>query len=94
MAVDLRDPRLLRFIVGLILLGALIFSYFNFFASGVQAEIAEREQTLDAKEIELRNLQRQTTDDLAMMGQRIEMYTQELEQLDRFLPREYSQEEV
>ncbi len=94
MAVDLRDPRLLRFIVGLILLGALVFSYFNFFASGVQAEIAEREQTLDAKEIELRNLQGQTTDDLAMMGQRIEMYTQELEQLDRFLPREYSQEEV
>ena len=94
MAVDFRDPRLLRFILGVILLGALVFSYFNFFASGVQAEIEEKEQILDAKEIELRNLQGQTTDDLAMMGQRIEMYNQELEELDRFLPREYSQDEV
>jgi len=94
LAVDFRDPRLLRFIVGVILLGALVFSYFNFFAAGVQAEIADREQILDAKEIELRNLQGQTSDDLAMMGQRIEMYNQELEELNRFLPREYSQEEV
>lgn len=94
MAVDFRDPRLLRFILGIILLGALIFGYFNFFASDVQAEIEEREQTLDAKEIELRNLQSQTSDDLAMMGQRIEMYNQELEELNRFLPREYDQEEV
>ncbi len=94
MAVDFRDPRLLRFIVGIILLAALIFSYFNFFASGVSAEIEEREQTLDAKEMELRNLQGQSTDDLAIMGQRIEMYNQELEELDRFLPTEYSQEDV
>jgi len=94
LAVDFRDPRLLRFIVGIILLGALIFCYFNFFASGVNAEIAEKEQTLYAKEIELRELQAQTSDDLAMMGQRIEMYTQELEELDRFLPRQYIQEEI
>ena len=94
MAVDLRDPRLLRFIVGLVLLGALVFGYFNFFATGVTEEIAEREQTLDAKEMELRELQSQTSDDLAMMGQRIEMYNQELEELDRFLPREYDQEEI
>lgn len=94
MAVDFRDPRLLRFIVGIILLGALVFSYFNFFATGINAEIEEREQTLDAKELELRNLQGQTSDDLAMMGQKIEMCTQELEELDRFLPREYRQDEV
>lgn len=94
MAVDLRDPRLLRFIVGIILLGALVFSYFNFFAKGVNTEIADKEQILYAKEIELRELQAQSTDDLAVMGQRIEMYTQELEELDRFLPREYNQEEI
>ncbi|PIE52561.1 hypothetical protein CSA37_05965 [Candidatus Fermentibacteria bacterium] len=94
MAVDFRDPRLLRFIVGIVLLAALIFGYFHFFASGVQDEIIQRQQTLDAKELELRQLQSQTNDDLAVMGQRIEMYTQELEELDRFLPREYDQEEV
>lgn len=94
MAVDFRDPRLLRFIVGLVLLGALIFVYFNYFASGVNDEIAQLEQTLDAKELELRQLQGQSSDDLAIMGQRIEMFNQELEQLDRFLPREYNQEEV
>lgn len=94
LAVDFRDPRILRFIIGIILLGALIFSYFNFFASSVNLEIADREQTLEMKELELRQLQGQSSDDLAMMGQRIEMYTQELEELDRFLPRQYSQEEV
>lgn len=94
MAFDIRDPRILRFIIGIILLGALIFSYFNFFASSVTQEIADREQTLDMKELELRQLQGQTTDDLAMIGQRIEMYNQELEELDRFLPRQYNQEEI
>ena len=71
-----------------------ILSYFNFFASPVNLEIAEREQTLERKELELRGLQSRTSEDLAMMGQRIEMYTQELEELDRFLPRQYSQEDV
>ena len=94
MAADFRDPRILRFIIGIILLGALIFSYFNFFASSVNEEITTREQTLDMKELELRELQGQTSDDLAMMGQRIEMYTQELEELDRFLPRQYNQEDI
>ena len=94
MAVDFRDPRFLRFIIGIILLGALVFSYFNFFANPVNKEIAEREQTLEMKELEYRQLQGQTSDDLAMMGQRIEMYNQELEELDRFLPRHYSQEEI
>ncbi len=94
MAVDFRDPRILRFGIGVILLGALIFSYFNFFASSVNLEIAEREQTLEMKNLELRQLQAQTTDDLAMMGQRIEMYNQELEELDRFLPRHYDQEDI
>jgi len=94
LAVDFRDPRILRLIIGIILLVALIFSYFNFFASSVKVEIAEREQTLEMKELELRQLQAQTSDDLAMIGQRIEMYTQELEELDRFLPREYNQEDI
>jgi len=94
LAADFRDPRVLRFIVGLVLLGALVFSYFSFFASGVNEEIAVREQTLDMKELELRELQGQTSDDLAMMGQRIEMYNQELEELDRFLPRSYNREEI
>lgn len=94
MAADFRDPRILRFIIGIILLGALVFSYFNFFASSVILEIDEREQTLEMKELELRQLQGQTTDDLAMIGQRIEMYNQELEELDRFLPRHYNQEDI
>jgi Tfp pilus assembly protein PilO len=94
LATDFRDPRILRFIVGLILLGALVFSYFSFFVSGVNEEIASREQTLDMKELELRELQGQTSDDLAMMGQRIEMFNQELEELDRFLPRSYDREEI
>ncbi len=94
MAVDFRDPRILRFIIGIVLLGALIYSYFSFFASSVSAEIAVQEQTLEMKELELRQLQGQTSDDLAVMAQRIEMYNQELEQLDRFLPRHYDQEEV
>ena len=94
MAADFRDPQILRFIIGIVLLGALIFSYFNFFASSVNVEIADREQTLEMKELEYRQLQGQTSDDLAMMGQRIEMYTQELEELDRFLPRQYDQEDI
>ncbi len=94
MAADFRDPRILRFIIGIILLGALVFSYFNFFASSVILEIDEREQTMEMKELELRQLQGQTTDDLAMIGQRIEMYNQELEELDRFLPRHYNQEDI
>ncbi len=91
---DFRDPKILRAIVGVVLLVALIFGYFSYFASSVTDEIAELEQTLEMKELEFRQLQSQTSDDLAMMTQRIEMYSMELEELNRFLPRDYNQEEI
>lgn len=94
MAFDLRDPRVIRIILGIVVLAALIFVYFNFVASGVQESIAEAEDTLQMKEMELRQLQSQTSEDMARLAQQIEMYRQELQSLDRFLPRTYDQEEV
>lgn len=46
------------------------------------------------KQMELNQLRAQTSEDMAVMAQQIEMYQQELENLDRFLPRQYSQDDV
>lgn len=94
MAFDIRDARVLRFIVGLILLGGLIYVYTSFIASGVKEEIATAEDTLAMKEAQYSQLRSRTGEDMALLQQQIEMYTQELERLDRFLPRSYSQEAV
>lgn len=91
---DIRDPRLLRVILGLVLLAVVVYVYFNFVAKGVQESITEAEGNLEMRQLQLQTLQQQTTEDMAMMSQRIEQYQQELERLDRFLPRNYSQEEV
>ncbi|MBN1433755.1 type 4a pilus biogenesis protein PilO [Candidatus Fermentibacterales bacterium] len=92
--IDIRDPRLLRVILGLVLLAVVVYVYFNFIVKGVQDSITEAEDTYRMRETQLETLQQQTTEDMAMMSQRIEQYEQELERLDRFLPRSYSQEEV
>jgi Tfp pilus assembly protein PilO len=94
MAIDFRDARVLRFIVGILLLAAIILGYFMFLAKGLQEEIATEQQNLDMKRIEHQSLRSRTSEDLAVMAQRIEMYTQELSTLDRLLPRVYDQEEV
>jgi Tfp pilus assembly protein PilO len=93
-SISLRDPRLLRFLLGLVLLAALVYVYFNYVAKGTRDAIATAEDTLQMKQMELSQLRAQTSDDMAVMAQQIEMYTQELENLDRFLPRSYSQDEV
>ena len=92
--IDFRDPRLLRVILGLVLLAAVIYVYFNFIVKGVQDSITVAQETYDMKQIQYQTLQQQTTEDMAMMSQQIEQYQQELDRLDRFLPRSYSQEEV
>jgi Tfp pilus assembly protein PilO len=94
MAIDIRDARVLRFIVGILLLAAIILGYFMFLAKGLQEEIAVEQQNLDMRRIEHETLRSRTTEDLAVMAQRIEMYTQELNTLDLLLPRSYNQEEV
>lgn len=94
MAIDFRDARVLRFIVGILLLAAIVVGYFMLVARGVQEEIATEQQNLDMRRIEYQNLRGRTSEDLAMIGQRIEMYNQELSALDRLLPRVYDQEEV
>jgi len=91
---DFRSPVFLRLILGLVILAGLVFVYFNFIASGVEASITQLEDELEQKQIQLRSFQGQTAEDMAMMAQQIEMYQQELESLDRFLPRTYDQEEV
>lgn len=91
---DVRDPKFLRLILGLVILAGLVFVYFSFIASDVQASIGELEDDLEQKQIQLRSFQGQTAEDMAMMAQQIERYEQELENLDRFLPRTYDQEEV
>ncbi len=94
MALDLRDPRLLRFFLGLVLLAALVYVYFNYVAKDTRDAIASSEDQLEIKQMELNQLRSQTSEDMAVMAQQIEMYEQELESLDRFLPRSYSQDDV
>jgi Tfp pilus assembly protein PilO len=90
----MRDPRLLRFLLGLVLLAALVYVYFNYIAKGVTDGIASTEDQIEMKQMELNQLRSQTSEDMAVMAQQIEMYQQELESLDRFLPRSYSQDDV
>ncbi|MFO7626476.1 MAG: type 4a pilus biogenesis protein PilO [Candidatus Fermentibacteraceae bacterium] len=94
MAIDFRDARVLRFIIGILLLAAIVVGYFMFLAKGLSEEIAVEEQNLEMRRIEHQSLRSRTSEDLAVMAQRIEMYTQELNTLDRLLPRVYDQEEV
>jgi len=92
MAIDFRDARVLRFIIGILLLAAIVLGYFMFLAKGLTEEIAIEEQNLEMRRIEHQSLRSRTSEDLAVMAQRIEMYTQELNTLDRLLPRVYDQE--
>lgn len=92
--MTLRDPRLLRLLLGLVLLAALVYVYFNFIAKDTREAIAASEDQLEIRQMELSQLRSQTSEDMAVMAQQIAMYQQELESLDRFLPREYSQDEV
>lgn len=94
MAIDIRDARVLRFIVGILLLAAIVLGYFMFLAKGLSEEIAVEQQNLDMRRIEHQSLRSRTSEDLAVMAQRIEMYSQELNTIDRLLPRSYDQEEV
>ena len=93
-AIDFRDARVLRFIVGMVLLAGLIYVYFSFVASGLKEQIAEAEDTLLIKESTYNQLRSRTSEDMALLQQQMEMHSQELERLDRFLPRSYSQENV
>jgi len=93
-AIDLRDPKVLRFFLGLLLLVALVYVYFNFIAKDTRESITSLEDQLRMKQMELNQLRAQTSEDMAVMSQQIEMYQQELENLDRFLPRQYSQDDV
>ncbi len=94
MAIDFRDARVLRFIVGILLLAAIVLGYSMFLAKSLREEIAVEQQNLDMRRIELETLRSRTTEDLAVMAQRIEMYTQELSALDLLLPRSYNQEDM
>lgn len=85
---------MLRFIVGLVLLGGLIYVYSSFISGGLKEEISQAQDTLTMKEATYSQLRARTGEDMALLQQQIEMFTQELERLDRFLPRSYSQEAV
>ncbi len=93
-AMNLRDPKLLRFIIGLVLLAALVYVYFNFIAKGTSEAISTARDTIRMKQMQLSQLQSQTSEDMAVMAQQIEMFQQELANLDRFLPRTYNQDDV
>ncbi len=94
MAISLKDPRLYVFIFGLILIAALAWVYPNQIASDVEERIDSAEQELAMQQAELERLQASSAEDMAVTEQEINQLSQQLDELDRFLPREYDQDQV
>ncbi len=90
----LRDPRFYILIVGILLVVALIYIYPREFASEIEGRIEQAEQNLEMKRAELTSLQSGTASDMAITEQEINRLTQQLSELERYLPRSYDQDEV
>ena len=90
----LRDPRFYVLIVGILLIVALIYLYPREFSSEINDRIEQAEQNLEMKRAELSSLKSGTASDMAMIEQEINRLTQQLTELDRYLPRSYDQDEV
>ncbi len=90
----LRDPRFYILIVGILLVVALIYLYPREFSSEVKVRIEQAEQNLEMKRAELISLQSGTASDMAITEQEINRLTQQLAELDRYLPRSYDQDEI
>lgn len=94
MAISLRDPRLYVFIIGILLIVVLIVLYPSKIAGEVKGRIEAAQQDLELKQAELATLQSRSAEDMAVLEQEINLLTQQLGELDRFLPSRYDQDEV
>ncbi len=94
MAISLRDPRLYVFVIGILLIVALILVYPVKIAGEVKDRIEVTQQDLEIKQAELATLQSRSAEDMAVLEQEINLLTQQLGELNRFLPSEYRQGEV
>lgn len=94
MAISLRDPRLYIFLVGILLIIALVVLYPSKYANAVEVRIEEAQQNLELKEAELATLQSRTAEDMAVIEQEINLLEQQLGELDMFLPAQYDQDDV
>lgn len=90
----LRDPRFYILIVGVLLIVALIYFYPRSISADLVDRIELAEQNLEMKQAELISLQSGTSADMAITEQEINLLTQQLSELDRYLPRSYDQDEV
>ena len=90
----LRDPRFYILILGVLLIVALIYLYPKEISADLVDRIELAEQNLEMKQAELISLQSGTTSDMAIIEQEINRLTQQLAELDRYLPRSYDQDEV
>jgi len=94
MAISLRDPRLYVFVIGILLIVALVMIYPKKFSGEVEGRIEEARQNLELKEAELADLQSRTAEDMAVIEQEINLLEQQLGELDMFLPARYDQDDV
>lgn len=90
----LRDPRFYILILGVLLVVALIYLYPRSISADIVDRIEIAEQNLEMKQTELLSLQSGTSTDMAITEQEINRLTQQLAELDRYLPRSYDQDEV
>lgn len=90
----LRDPRLYVLIAGVLLIVGLIYLYPKSIAADLKDRIELAEQNLEMKQAELISLQSSTASDLAITEQELNLLSQQLAELDRYLPRTYNQDEV
>lgn len=94
MNVYLKDPRFYVLIIGILLVVALLYLYPRELSADVKERIDQAEQNLSMKRAELASLQAGTASDMAITEQEINRLTQQLAELDRYLPRSYDQDEV
>ena len=94
MSAYLRDPRFYILIAGILLVIAMIYLYPRQISSDIKERIELAEQNLEMKRAELGSLQSGTASDMAITEQEINRLSQQLNELDRYLPRSYDQDEV
>lgn len=93
MTLDVKEPRIYVLIFGIILIVLVLLIYPKKYANEVSAALTQASDSLLYKEMLLASLSGSSTEDMALIEQRMDDYAQQLDELERFVPRSYSRDD-
>lgn len=93
MTLDVKEPRMYILIIGIILIILIMVIYPKKYGNEASAALAQAQDSLSYKEMMLASLQGGNLEDMALIEQRMDDYAQQLDELERFVPRSYNRDD-